>query len=447
MGYPTVFPTKTTIYKKDKALNGYTLFNTPIGAVLIDMNGREVHVWPDAKGFISKLLPNGELLCGGDDQFKEASNSIQMESPRLVQLNWDGEETWSFNRFEQLKTDLGQEYWSARVHHDFQREGNPVGYYTPDLAAKTYSGNTLLLCHRHIHNPKISDKCLLDDVFVEVDWQGNIVWEWAASDHFEALGFSDAARNVFFRNPNLTQTQYNFGDYLHINSMSRLGPNRHYENGHQTFHPENIIWSSREANIVAITCRQTGKIVWRLGPDYSEVNVKHFGWVIGQHHAHIIPLGLPGAGNILLFDNGWLAGYGLPTPTSSYGLKNADRGYSRILEFDPISLKIVWEHSANNLGYKMPMESYRFYSPYVSSAQRLLNGNTLITEGSGGRLIEVTKEHQIVWEYISPYQYKGYTWENMVYRAYRIPYEWFPQLEKPEEITLPDIDLAKFHIS
>jgi hypothetical protein len=51
----------------------------------------------------------------------------------------------------------------------------------------------------------------------------------------------------------------------------------------------------------------------------------------------------------------------------------------------------------------MPVHGNRFYRPFISSAQRLPNGNTLITEGSGGRIFEVTSDHEIVWEYISAY--------------------------------------------
>ena len=36
--------------------------------------------------------------------------------------------------------------------------------------------------------------------------------------------------------------------------------------------------------------------------------------------------------------------------------------------------------------------------------QRLPNGNTLITEGSDGRVFEVTPDHKIVWEFVSPYK-------------------------------------------
>ena len=42
MGYPSIFPTGTLIYDKEKTFNGYTIFPSAKGALLIDMNGREV---------------------------------------------------------------------------------------------------------------------------------------------------------------------------------------------------------------------------------------------------------------------------------------------------------------------------------------------------------------------------------------------------------------------
>ena len=93
-------------------------------------------------------------------------------------------------------------------------------------------------------------------------------------------------------------------------------------------------------------------------------------------------------------------------------------------------------------------DASKFYSSYISSAQRLPNGNTLITEGSDGRLIEVTPDHEIVWEYINPYfnTILGQFTNNMVYRAYRVPYEWIPQVKKPEEISVEPIDVETFRV-
>ena len=75
-----------------------------------------------------------------------------------------------------------------------------------------------------------------------------------------------------------------------------------------------------------------------------------------------------------------------------------------------------------------------------------LYGNTLITEGSDGRIFEITEEHEIVWEYISPYVGKKSLKLSMIYRAYRSPYDWVPQLEKPTEVAIERIDNKFFRV-
>jgi hypothetical protein len=83
----------------------------------------------------------------------------------------------------------------------------------------------------------------------------------------------------------------------------------------------------------------------------------------------------------------------------------------------------------------------------VSSAQRLPNGNTLITEGADGRLFEVTTGGDIVWEYVSPYFGTDAPGTNRVYRAYRLPYEWVPQLAKPKEDAVRMPPPSRFNIA
>jgi len=94
----------------------------------------------------------------------------------------------------------------------------------------------------------------------------------------------------------------------------------------------------------------------------------------------------------------------------------------------------------------VPLDAARFYSPFISSAQRLPNGNTLITEGSDGRLLEVTADHQIVWEYISPYWRKPPLALNLIYRAYRYPYSWVPHLPVPTPTAVRRLDVATFRV-
>ena len=119
------------------------------------------------------------------------------------------------------------------------------------------------------------------------------------------------------------------------------GPNKGYDAGDERFHPDNIIVDGREANIIFIISKATGKITWKLGPDYdNSPEAKAIGWIIGQHHAHMIPHTLPGGGNILVFDNGGWGGYDVPNPGAPTGVKAALRDYSRVLEIDPVAMKI-----------------------------------------------------------------------------------------------------------
>ena len=444
MGYPTVFPTGVLVYNKEKAYNGYTIYPSAKGALLIDMNGNEVNLWAGLGGFPNKILPGGYVMGTTGERGGKYAYQDQLD---LVQVDYDGNIVWKFDHTE-LIADPGKEpTWQARQHHNYQREGNTVGYYYPGGEPKTDSGNTIILTHENVYNHEISDKKLIDDKIIEVDWEGNILWSWRASDHFEEFDFDEAAKNVLFRNPGLHGEAG--GDWMHINCVSVLGENKWYDAGDERFHPDNLIFDARNANILAIISKKTGEIVWQIGPDFSKTKeLCKLGWIIGQHHFHMIPKGLPGEGNLLVFDNGGEGGYGNPNPSAPTGNNNAHRDYSRVLEFDPITLEIIWQYTPLEAGNLLFTDASKFYSSYISSAQRLPNGNTLITEGSDGHLIEVTPEHEIVWEYVNPYfkNIGGNFKMNMVYRAYRTPYEWVPQATHAEEVSIEPLDVETFRV-
>ena len=440
--YPTVYPTGTTIFQPDKTWSGYTIFGLPEqqGVVLIDMNGNEVKRWADLEGGPARLFPGGNVM-GSSTQRRPHAETIA-----LVQWDWDGNEVWRFDKTEEVQTEDGETVWAARNHHDWQREGSPAGYFSPGSEPSVTSGRTLIMAHKNVTVPEISDKRLEDDYILEVSWNGELLWEWLASDHVDELGFSEDARNAIHRSVGWNEARQS-ADWLHINSMTYVGPNRWYDEGDERFHPDNVIISARSANILAIIAR-TGEIAWRMGPDYRESKaLRELGQVIGQHHPHIIPKGLPGAGNLMVFDNGGSAGYGASNPVAPTGRNIVARHSSRVLEINPVTFEKVWEYSLSNL------ESFRFLSHYVSSAQRLQNGNTLITEGADGRVFEVTSDGEIVWEFMSPYfgadptpSGPNPTQTNRVYRAYRVPYNWAPQLEEPTERAVVPPDRSSFRI-
>ena len=185
MPYPTIYPTGTTIYKPDKCFNGFTIYPANgEGAMLIDMNGREVNLWKDLEGMPNKILPGGYVMGARGVRNPKFMTKEYID---VVQVDWDGNIVWKFDHLELIEDPGEKPQWMARQKADYQREGNPVGYYVPGMAPYTDHGNTLILCHRNVTNPDISLIPLIDDAIVEVDWEGNILWEWHANEHFTEM--------------------------------------------------------------------------------------------------------------------------------------------------------------------------------------------------------------------------------------------------------------------
>jgi len=431
---PTVYPTGVTIYSPSLAYNSYVSFTaTDCKTHLIDMNGNEVHQWqyPGVPGeVIDPQLINGkrghvlvQFSGNGDVRSGIFGNKT------VAELDWDGNKVWEWG----TQAPGG----SARQNHDWRRLAN---------------GNTLLLVAIPHKVKQLSKFEIGDQGIYEVSPNGNIVWKWVASEHLDEFGFS--ADGIAYLRRLLSRDGGSVWGFLEINNMKVLGPNKWYSAGDKRFNPDNIIIDSRKGNFIAIINKATGKIVWRLGPYYPgsgyspdsrllNSNVpRPVDQLSGQHDAQIIPAGLPGAGNLLVFDDQGGAGF----PPASLGIYAG----SRILEINPITKQIIWQYTAENSGRPV----WSFYSSFVSSARRLPNGNTLIDEGMNGRFFQITPTGRIVWEYLTPYlnasplssNSKSVQASSLVYRAIPIPYEWAPEGTPHTEDSVVAVDITKFHI-
>jgi hypothetical protein len=446
---PSVFPTGTTIYDPVRAWNGYTVLSPLSGqaAIVIDMNGNIVKQWDgynSSAGGPNRVLPGGVIVGAA------GANPPRQESLELIERDFDGKVLWRFDHNEQIQTRDGQaketkSTWALRQHHDWQREDFPAGYYSPDATPGIQPVKTLVLTHTNSMQPKVAPGAMLgDDRIIEVSSEGKIVWEWVASDHIDEFHFDEDARKAIASGSAGGGRGGGF-DWMHTNSAAYVGPNHWYDAGDKRFAPGNIIISSRQASFLAIIAHDSsahdgaardGSVVWQLGPDFSaSPELRAIRQLIGQHNAHFIPKGLPGAGNILVFDNGGASGYGKPNPTALNGQNIYARPTSRVLEIDPVTLKLVWSYT-----------SPTFFATNISGAQRLPNGNTLVTEGPDGRLFEVTKEGAIIWEYVFPMFSTGARPTNSVYRAYRLPYGWIPQLARPKEQAVTPPPAATYRV-
>ncbi|MEO8309500.1 MAG: aryl-sulfate sulfotransferase [Pseudomonadota bacterium] len=436
---PSVFPAGVTINDQKATWNGYTVLSLLAApyVVVMDMNGKILKQWDGfntSAGGPARILPGGQVIAAA------GANAGHQESLALVAQDFTGKELWRFDHNETI-TQNGQQVNALRQHHDWQRADFPSGYYSPAFTpSATSKVKTLVLTHVNRTMPAVGPGVLEDDHLIELDADGHVTWEWRAGDHVDEFGFDAAAREAISKATAPAPRGAGAGpggarqgaagagggapspargfDWVHVNSATWLGPNKWFDAGDKRFAPDNVLISTRSASFLAIIGRD-GKVVWRLGPDMRETPEQlALGQIIGQHHAHLIPKGLPGEGNLMVFDNGGSSGYGAPSPIAPQGVNILARANSRVLEIDPVTMKRVWMY--NGAG---------FFSTNISSAQRLPNGNTLITEGAGGRVFEVTPDSKIVWEFMTQNGANGRP--NTIYRAYRVPYSWIPQLPQP----------------
>lgn len=117
--------------------------------------------------------------------------------------------------------------------------------------------------------------------------------------------------------------------------------------------------------------------------------------LFGQHYPHWIPEGLPNAGQLIVFNNGFLRTpsfsevFILTPPTTAPG----------IYEYTP---NTAYGPTSTDYTYTNPDDPTNFFSRILSGAQMLPNGNILICDGDSGYFFEIDSNENIVWEYINP---------------------------------------------
>jgi hypothetical protein len=355
-----------TVHIPDKAWRGYNLhcLRTEGQAVLMDMDGNEVHRWTQ-EAAIERGWPYGVILGNGDF-------ITYREDFGLIRLDWNSNILW--------RVAMG-------VHHEIWPL--PDGsFYALVRRTRKHRGLTI----------RISDITLFSG-------EGQVLEAWSAYDNLEHIKRALDTRSFFdtvldsleasgtriadldtlppavHRAKTGGRTMY---DYFHMNTVSVL-PDTRLGREDPRFRAGNLLTCFRNVNQIAVLDRDSMEIVWAWGEGRLE-------W---PHHPTMLD-----NGNILIFDNGVV------------------RQFSRVIELNPVTERVEWEYVGD------PPET--FYSRTRGSAQRLPNGNTLICEGDRGRCLEVTREGEVVWEWLNPMTQDGH--RVQVYRMMRYPHEMIERL-------------------
>lgn len=432
-------------HKEEDAWDGYTLIAPLNGrdVYLVDLDGRVVHTWRTshmpAGG--AHLLPNGNLLrCA---RLESAPGVQRGGIGGLTQeIDWEGRVVWEW--------DLASEGYTQ--HHDL----HPLANGHVLLVARQFHGHEDALAHGRDPRQR-ANAALWSDLVLEVEpvrpAGGRIVWKWDAWDHLvqdhdrEGRGYGRLADhpgridvNADHRNQPRTETEEkrrrreqleaqmravgyagddaphdaqapaaNAGtavageDWLHLNGIDHL--------------PEHdlIVLSSRHLSEVFVIDHSTttAEAATSQGGRFGRGGELLYRWGNPRSYG----MGTPADQKLFLqHDVTWQRGPG-PSDLRLLVFNNGPRGpgqdYSSVdeiaLDFDPA--RGFARTPGKPFGPEAPAWSYsdpaRFYSGFISGAQRLPNGHTLICEGAKGRVFEVRPDGHVVWDYWSPHDGSG----------------------------------------
>jgi hypothetical protein len=332
-------------YDTARAQPGYTLYTLApdLSAHLVDMNGREVHRW---------FLPEEEVMPGSKRQARTFFGLLepQVEGGHLFS-NGDLLLVYEIKALGNpavplIKLDKDSRIiWrtAIKAHHAIQVVGDKIyaltGTFNRPLAEPVI--------------PSLGRMPYIGERVSILDSEGKALSSHSILEAFANTKNMRLADEVPF-DPR--------ADALHSNSLDVLSEQTaRFIPGAK---PGNVLLSLRNLNMLVVMDLDSDTIVWALRGSWR-----------GQHDAKMLP-----NGHILLFDN-------------QGGLMK--HGRSRALEIAPDTGGVVWSFDGTD---DDPLDS----SENRGGAQRLANGNTLISESTAGRILEVTRDGSVVWEYVNP---------------------------------------------
>lgn len=364
------------------AQNGYTLFCNNEKTYLIDNCGFTINIWESQHepGLGVYLLENGDLL-------RAARMTNEFSGGHFEKFDWDGNLIWSYEYLDN----------NAQTHHDI--EPLPNGNFLAIAWEKHPTSDAQQ--NGRIYEGEVWSECIIEFEITDNN-QANIVWKWRLWDHLiqdqdsSKLNYGNISEHPELVDINFIGDQEGSEeDWIHLNALDYNPSLDQIALSSRNF---SEIWiidhstsTAEAATHIGGNSEMGGDILYRYGNPLAYQRGTSSDQVLFQQHD--VRWSEDGQ-QLSVFNNQYeheKSAVQIWTPP----IKN-DGNY--LIEpnqpFGPNHFD--WEYSAEG-----------FYSKYMSSAQHLPNGNILICEADDGRLIEMTKEKEIVWEYINPVNSMG----------------------------------------
>ncbi len=382
-----------------QAYVGYTLIapKQSFDTYLINNLGQVVHSWTASKyppGQSAYLLPNGNLIRACSLKNPDI-NTGGGEGGRIEEYDWNDNLVWSLD----YSTDQYMQ------HHDFcvLPDGDILMLV---VEKKTYAQAVAAGFNPSLIQAVQTQGYILPDSIVEIQPTypsgGTVVWSWHVWDHL-IQNYSSSEAN--YGNPALHPELIDpngGGNQIPVfwNHMNSITYNATLDQIMVSVRGNSEIWiidhsttTVQAAGHAGGKYGKGGDLLYRWGdPSQYGTGTQTGETLFQQHDAMWIDAGLPGAGDILVFNNGEGRNYTsvdeFTPPVDANGNYTLTAGKA----YGPTGAN--WTYSAS------PPAS--FYCPDIGGAQRLPNGDTLICDGINGTLFEVTTDGQIVWEYVNP---------------------------------------------
>jgi hypothetical protein len=379
---------------------GYTLLAPKqyTSTYLINNQGQVVHSWTASKyppGQSAYLLANGDLIRACSVKNPDLTTGGG-EGGRIEEYNWDDNLVWSLD------------YSTSQYmqHHDFVVLPNG-DILMLVVEKKTYDEAVAAGFDPIKLNGEIkSNGYMVPDSIVEIKPTlpsgGIVVWSWHVWDHLvQDYSSSKSNYGVVAAHPELVNPNGG-GQQIPAfwNHMNSITYNAALDQIMISVRGNSEIWIIDHNTTTAQAAGHTGgkygkggDLLYRWGnPSQYGAGTQNDDALFQQHCAMWIDSGLPGAGDILIFNNGLGRGYTtvdeITPPVDASGNYSLTTGKA----YGPTAL--TWTYKAN------PPTS--FFAGEISGAQRLPNGDTLICDGIHGIIFEVTASGETVWKYVNP---------------------------------------------